>query len=305
MLPIVDYSDLRQSPAWARYLKSLGWLVEKVDGCQLYVKKFPLGLGSIVKILRFPFPSRFPLGKIDQLAKRHRAWFVKLEPRATIQDKQLVIDDFQKHGFYPSSWPLSPSKTILIDLEKTKTKLRSSFRKETRYAIRKAEANNILVGRSKEIEQFCDLWVKSMRRKGNLLVSGGEMKKIWEAFGENVYLLLAHQSADKTQPLAGLLMPVYDRVGYYFAAASTKEGNQLGAPSLLVYRAILLAKKLGGKIFDFDGVYDPRYHRATKSWQGFTRFKKGFGEEEVDFVGSFIKGYGCLARYFRFLISNC
>lgn len=305
MPPIADYSDLRQSPDWARYMESLGWLTEKVDGGQFYVKKFPFGLGSIVKILRSPFPTRFSLEKIDQLAKKHRAWFVKLEPRATVQDEQLVIDDFQKHGFYPSSWPLSPSKTILIDLEKTKTELRSGFKKETRYVIRKAETNNVLVSQSKEIEHFCDLWVKSMRKKGNLFVSGGEMKKIRKAFGENGYLLFAHRSTDQTQPLAGLLMLVYDRVGYYFAAASTNEGNQLGAPSLLVYRAILLAKKQGGEIFDFDGVYDPRYHRATKSWQGFTRFKKGFGGKEVDLVGSFIKGYGRPARFFRFLISNC
>lgn len=298
MLPIASISDLRQSPAWARYMESLGWRVEKVEGCRLYIKKLPFGLGSIIKVLRPSLP--IPFEKIGQLAKKHSAWFVKLEPRTIADGSQT---DFQEHGFYPSSWPLSPSKTTQIDLRKSKKELWSGFKKKTRNIIRRGEKCKVLIRQPKGIEQFYELWVKSMRRRGDLLTSGEEVKKIWEAFGENIYLLLAYQPSTKTQPLAGILMPVYGQIGYYFAAVSTKDGKKLGAPSLLVWQAILLAKKLGCRVFDFDGIYDPRYHRATKSWQGFTHFKKGFGGEEVDFVGSVVKGYGFLKR-FQFLLSH-
>ena len=59
-----------------------------------------------------------------------------------------------------------------------------------------------------------------------------------------------------------------------------KESNEVKA----------IAKKRGIKIFDFEGIIDPRI-KATRRWHGFTHFKRGFGGEEVTYLGSFIKFY--------------
>ncbi len=50
--------------------------------------------------------------------------------------------------------------------------------------------------------------------------------------------------------------------------------------------AILLAKKSGCKVFDFDGIYDERF--PIKTWLGFTKFKKGFGGKEIEYPGCYI-----------------
>lgn len=277
-------------------MKGLGWRVEKVDGCQIFIKQFPFGLGSVIKVLRPSLP--IPFEKIDKIAKKHRAWFVKLEPGQPFN--HLAMKQLNHHGFYPSSWPLSPSKTIRIDLKKSEKKLWADLKKETRNIIRRAIKKGVAVNQSKEVEYFCDLWVKSMRRRGNLLAASKEIKKIWRAFGKNSHLLLAHKSADRDQPLAGALIITYGKAASYIFAASTGQGNKFGAPSLIVWEAIRMAKKLGCEIFDLEGIYDSRYQRATKSWKGFTMFKKGFGGEEIAYIGSFVKCYNPFLKAFPF-----
>lgn len=290
--------DLRQSPQWAEYMKGLGWRVEKVGGCQIFIKQFPFGLGSIIKILRPSLP--IPFEQTDKIAKKYNAWFVKLEPNVPISHFLFPISHFQKYGFLPSSWPLSPSKTIRIDLKKSEKKLWTDLKKETRNIIRRAIKNGVAVNQSKEVEYFCELWVKSMRRKGSLLATGGEVRKMWKAFHENAHFLLAHQLTNKTQPLAGALIITYGKAASYIFAASTGQGNKFGAPSLIVWEAMLLAKNLGCEIFDLEGIYDSRYQRATKSWKGFSMFKKGFGRKEISYIGSFIKYYNSFLKAFPF-----
>ena len=287
-------TDLRQSPQWAKYMEALGWKVETTDNCQVYIKKLPLGLGSIIKILRSNPP--IPFEEIDKIAKKHRAWFVKLEPGIRGHRSEIIGQRSPEHGFHASQWPLTPTKTIQVDLRKSVKRLWADLKKETRNVIRKASQNHVVITQSESIEQFCYLWVKSMRRKGNLFATGEQIKNMWQAFDENAHLLLAPQLTNTTQPVAGALIITYDQVASYIFAASAEQGNKIGAPSLIVWEAILLAKKLGCKIFDFEGIYDPRCHKATKSWQGFTRFKKGFGGKEVEYVGSFIKCYNRLLQ---------
>lgn len=291
-------ADLRQSPQWAKYMKGLGWRVERVNDCQIFIKQFPFGFGSIIKILRPSLP--IPFEQIDKVAKKHKAWFVKLEPDIKNQELRTKNQELKKRGFRPSFWPLSPSKTIHLDLKKSEKNLWVDLKKETRNIIRRAIRNDVVVSQFKEIEYFCDLWIKSMCRKGNLLATDREIKKIWRAFGKNSHLLLAHKSADRNQPLAGALIITYGKAAGYIFAASTEQGNKLGAPSLVVWEAIRLAKKLGGEIFDLEGIYDSRYHRATKSWKGFTMFKKGFGGEETTYIGSFTKYYNPFLKAFPF-----
>jgi lipid II:glycine glycyltransferase (peptidoglycan interpeptide bridge formation enzyme) len=280
--------DLRQSPQWAKFMKDLGWEVEKIDNCQIFIKKLPLSLGSFVKILR-PNPP-IPFGEIDKIAKKHRAWFVKLEPNVTGNELRITNYELRRRGFHSSSWPLVPTKTLQINLTPPKEMLFKQCEKRARNAIRKAEKMGLVIGRSKSIEQFCKLWTKNMRRKGNLLASGREIKSLWEAFGRDAYLLIAKEGKIN-KPVGGTLLIKHGKTFHYMHAASSRQGNKLCAPSLLLWESILLGKKLNCQIFDLEGAYDPRFPKAQKGWRGFSHFKKGFGGKEVEYLGSFIKYY--------------
>jgi lipid II:glycine glycyltransferase (peptidoglycan interpeptide bridge formation enzyme) len=71
---------------------------------------------------------------------------------------------------------------------------------------------------------------------------------------------------------------------------STAKGRHEFATNLVVWEGILEGKRRGCRWFDFDGVRDERY-RYTKdeNWEGVTRFKVGFGGEEVTYLGAYIK----------------
>jgi lipid II:glycine glycyltransferase (peptidoglycan interpeptide bridge formation enzyme) len=57
---------------------------------------------------------------------------------------------------------------------------------------------------------------------------------------------------------------------------------------LLVWGAIKLGKKMNCLRLDFEGIADERFP-MTKKWEGFSRFKRGFGGNEVKYIGSFKK----------------
>jgi lipid II:glycine glycyltransferase (peptidoglycan interpeptide bridge formation enzyme) len=193
------------------------------------------------------------------------------------------------------------------------------MKKDTRYEIRKAQKNKIIVRRSYDIDSFIKMWHDNALHRGFWIPFKKEIKALYEAFGKNSYLLLAYQiplrlrsgQADpeftfdfaqgkqipnSKSPISGALILVSHKIAYYFHAASTSEGRQLSAPSLIVWEAMKLAKEKGCKTFDFEGILDPR-DKNTNKWGGFTHFKKGFGGREVVYPLTITKYYNPIVKF--------
>lgn len=272
--------DIRQSPLYAQYMKEIGWKVEKVGLWNAFIKQFPI-IGSFIKIQRIGKP--FPIKEIINLAKKYQAFKVVIEPNL---DFKMINGPWSMiNEIY------SPSKTILIDLTSSEQAIFNRFSEAKRRAVRRAEKNDLKVEVSTDFNQFIKLKSKQMFPLGFLFKR--EIKALWEVFGPvNATLLLSVEippaswrvsTITKNPIVAGLLLLFYQKTAYYWLAAATKEGKKLFAPTLLVWEALKLSKKKGCKVFDFEGIYDPRFPKATKSWKGFTKFKEGFGGKELDY----------------------
>jgi len=272
--------DIRQSPKWANYLQSLGWKAEKIDGVTCFYKKLPLS-GLMVKIQR---PEKLPLKQVEKFTQKHKTFLLKIEPKDE-KHAQILL----KNGFKLSRFPLSPPKTIIIDLKKSEDQLLSQMHPKTRYNTKIALRNGIKAEISNDFEAFRKVWLESQKRKKISFATTSQMEKFWQVFKEDCYLILAKDK--KGEVLAGILMPIYDQIAYYLYAGSTKEGNKLFAPTLVTWEALKIAKQKGAKVFDFEGIYDERFKGATSGWQGFSRFKKSFGGKEVSYSGAFFKTY--------------
>jgi lipid II:glycine glycyltransferase (peptidoglycan interpeptide bridge formation enzyme) len=60
------------------------------------------------------------------------------------------------------------------------------------------------------------------------------------------------------------------------------------APHLLQWEQIKYAKAQGCQNYDFWGIVNEHTKdKRGSSWEGFTRFKRGFGGQEVNYVGYF------------------
>lgn len=282
--------DVRQSPQYANYIKAIGWQVEKVGKWNAFIKKFPL-IGSLIKIQRIKPP--IPFVEIDTLAKKHRAFQIILElslsPSSPSQpDSQPTT---HPHNYHRLKSPFIPTKTLILDLKPSEEQIFNSFSKNKRRDIRIAEKNRLAIKEGSP-EQFYELKKKFLLKKKILPI--GTKKEIFplcQAFDpENFRILVAYlpcpsnssDSSYSSAPLAGLLLLFHAKTAYYWQAASTKEGNKLLAPTLLLWEAIKLAKKKGCTKFDFEGIYDDRFPQ-NRSWLGFTHFKSGFGGKELEF----------------------
>jgi lipid II:glycine glycyltransferase (peptidoglycan interpeptide bridge formation enzyme) len=268
--------DLRQTENYSKYIKAIGWKVEKRGGVYYFIRKIPF-IGSVIKIQR---PEEIRYKDIKLLGERYRALQIIIEPKDTNQELRI-----RNYGFKLSKSPYLPTKTLQIDLTHSVNKLLKDMHSKTRYNIRKAKRNNVQILKSNEIEIFANFWQeRALKERGMLLSQKNLIKSIYKSFGENVQLYLAKLD---NNILAGLLVLEADKTSYYMYAGSNTLGKKLFAPTLITWEAILEAKKRGMRVFDFDGIYDERF--PINTWKGFTRFKKGFGGREVQYPGTFVK----------------
>ncbi len=261
--------EIRQSGEYANYIKSLGWQVDKLGKWHVFIKKFPL-IGSLIKIQRTAWPLPFP--EIEALAQKCRAFQIIIEPA---NSRESAAGGEQ--SFRPLKSPFIPTKTLVKDLRLSEQAILDSFSKNKRRDIRIAQRNNFLVKEGTP-EDFLELKKQYLLKKFILPIgTRREIKNLQEAFGPKAKILVAEL---KGKVAAGTLLLFYDKAAYYWQAAATDQGKKLLAPTLLVWEAMKLSKKMGCTKFDFEGIFDERFPE-NKSWLGFTHFKEGFRGEEV------------------------
>ncbi len=268
--------DLRQTQQYARYMSSIGWEVERIAGVNYFIRKFPI-IGSFIKVQR---PGKVDYQYIDALVVKYRAFQIVIEPKNQSHKLQVI-----SHKFKLSKNPFVPAKTIQIDLRKSKEILLKEMHHKTRYNIKLGKRSKVKVKRSKDINLFADFWQDCAIRQRNMFLSQKkEIIALYKAFGTNANLLLGFKGKEL---ISGILMIKTQDLAYYMYAASSNKGKKLFAPTLNAWEAMLYAKKLGCKLFDFEGIYDERF--PLNSWKGFTRFKKSFGGKEIEHPGAFTK----------------
>jgi len=270
--------DLRQAKEYAKYMESLGWVVEE----EVFVKKLALASFSFIKYQRPNWPIDFE--KVEKVAKKYRAIQVKIEPN--VSENRKIEKEFERRGYKFDRLPMLPTKTVWLDLRKSEKQLLKEMHYKTRYNIRKNQGLKIKVVRGdkvseKTLKEFYEIYKKNTRGQKFWGVSFNQLESLFECFSKKGYLLWI-------KDLGGLVMLVADRTAYYSHNAACKEGREKFVPTLLTWEAIKLAKKMGCQRFDFEGISDPRFP-VTNKWLGFSRFKKSFGGNRIKYIGSFSK----------------
>lgn len=265
-------NDIRQTAKYAKYLKKIGWQVERIGEINYFIKKFPL-IGSVIKIQR---PENISIKKIQNLAKKHHAFQIIIEPKT-----QLDADFLENVGFRLSRNPYLPTKTLHLDLTKTQDELFSQLKKDVKYSFRKTEKLKIEeVKKVNEIGDFKKAWKRAVGLK-RYVPPVSQLKMLKKIFNEDALFLKTKDCSASAIFLLG------DNIAYYWQAFSDKKARKELFQYKIVWKGILWAKSRGAKVFDFEGIYDSRF--PNKSWEGFTHFKRSFGGHEVKYPGAFIK----------------
>ena len=267
--------DIRQSKQYADYLSKIGWIVERINNTNYFIKKLPF-LGSVMKIQR---PKNIDFEEIERLRKKHRAFQTIIEPDLSSSNSTSNHNLFISHGFKLSKSYL-PTRTLHLDLTETKQKLFINLKKDAKYAIKKTI--KIRTKETKNIEKFRKAWKKAVGYK-RYVPPLSHLNALKSSFKKNCFLYYCTSTVVQT----GAIFLRTKDVTYYWQAFTNKEGRKLQLQYKIVWEGILWAKRRGCKIFDFEGIYDERF--PNKSWLGFTHFKKSFGGYKVSYPGCYTK----------------
>ncbi len=277
--------DIRQTQEYENYLKKESWIVERIESTNYFIRKLPL-IGSLLKIQR---PGEINFKTIEKLCRKYRVFQVILEPNLTTgigaveNNHNLLIS----HGFKLSKSPYLPSKTLQIDLTQPIGKIWSGLNKDAKYGIRRGRS--VAVKKCSclsDLKEFHNAWRKSVKFT-RFIPSLKSLINLRKSFSVHRPIILTSYNVSGSIIGGVIFTRSLHDYAYYWQGFINKEGRTSLSQYSLVYQGILWAKRVGCKVFDFEGIFDERF--PNKSWLGFTHFKKSFGGKEMLYPGCYTK----------------
>ena len=245
----------------------------------------------------------FLFSEIKKIAKEKKTMFLKIDPPVPLLTKRtkVIFTNFKK-----SSSEIQPKNTLILDLTKSEEELLKEMKPKTRYNIRLAERKGVeiintkyQIPNTKYFSNFWELVEETSRRDKFASHNKDYYWKMLESccdreqkfsFPLTAKLYLAEY---KNKTIAANIVLSFGDFCVYLHGASSGEYRNVMAPYLLQWQQILDAKKTGCKAYDFWGIEESQKSVKSKvckvksDWGGITRFKKGFGGEERNYIGAY------------------
>lgn len=258
--------DIHQNSRYALAMKDNNWIILGKPGNYLFLKK----VGPL-RVAKIQHSNSVDLIWLKKMRKKYFILITYIEPG-------LLQTKIERLGLKVE--PFANSATSLIDLTLSENELLKSFKSKTRYNIGYTKRKNKLKIITKD---FNDLTTDDIQIFRTASKKWAERKKInyyEESFFNSLFKRFAnsgwiHFAYYQDKCVGTLMILKNEKTAIYYAAFTDLKGYTLFAPTLLTWTAMVTAKKDGCDIFDFGGIYDPRY-RIYRKWKGFTKFKEGF-----------------------------
>jgi len=210
--------------------------------------------------------------EIEKLAKDEMVMFLRFDPT-------FSVNEFFSEGQITSTLDVQPSKTLVLDLSKTEEELLKEMHQKTRYNIKLSEKKEVKIIET-DINRFEEFWnlLDQTSGRDNFRPHGRSYYQKMLGLEKNfIKLFFAEYNGS---PIATGVFSFFGDTVTYLHGGSSNESRELMAPHLLQWHCIKKAKELGFKYYDFHGIDEAK-------WPGVTRFKKGFGGEEINYPGTF------------------
>lgn len=287
-----------QSRVWFEFQKVLGNDVIEIssEAMSAYgvVEKSDGKFGKFFKRLYFPYGPTLDsknknkiLELIDEKARSIGVDYVRIEPISGATSKWL-----SEKGYKKMSKSFQPSNTSVIDLGSGWDKLLMEFRTSNRQGWRKAEAGALIFEKSQNIKDVDDFW--KMLKDTESRTSTHMKSK--DYFVTMVEFILKNRCGElifavhEGKRIASTIVfdDVEQRCRYYLYAASYPEARKLDAGASLVSFTIKDAIDSGLAYYDLFGVSPPDAPQDHR-WYGFSKFKRSFAGNDVEFLGDWEK----------------
>lgn len=290
-----------QSWAWGEFRKKTGVEVERVGffdngklvhALQIFFHKIPHFNGTAGYFPKGPMPDEEQMSAVQQLGKRHGAIFVKMEPNVAQPVSGVsAFDEVKKflvsQGAQPGR-PLFTKYTFQLDLRPSEEKLFAQLSSKTRYNVNLAFKKGVEIyenSTEEGLERHLEILAETTTRQGFYAHSPQYFRDMWQTLGKTGTMRIFEANYQGTV-LVSWIMFIFNGILYYPYGASRSIHRDVMASNLMMWEMIKFGKANGCKMFDMWGALGPEPDEKDP-WFGFHRFKKGFGGELVEFIGSY------------------
>lgn len=286
-----------QTWEWGDFKKTTGVEVERIglyDGKNL-ISAYQLTLHSIPKtnftigyFPKGPLPNEQMLQALVNTYKKKNVIYIKLEPNIQKKDEGDSISTLQSKFDLRKAKDIFTPNTFLIDLTKSEEKLLAQMKEKTRYNLRLAQQNGVIVeedNSNSAFESYIKLTQVTAKRQKFYTHNEEYHRKMWEVLNPAgiAHLLTAKWNGEI---LAAWILFVYKNVLYYPYGASSSENRNLMSSNLMMWEAMRFGKNIGCHTFDLWGSLGINPNKKDP-WYGFHRFKEGYGGNLVEFLGAY------------------
>jgi len=279
--------NIKQSRKWGEYLEYLGWKSLYLPQA-VRIKK--IGRWSVIKVQRPKDITEKFLDGLNNIAKKEKALFIKIEPLS--QEDATILEN---NGYRKDSSTLSPSKTIKIDLRPPLEETYKNLSKDTRQKIKKMKKENPLhilaLTNEKALKDFYGILRAVAKGKRFWIPSFGEFEVKSKALEKEGFMAIYYEDEI---PISGAYILIMENEAYYEHAAHTHKGKD-DSPYIVLWTVIKELKDRKIEALDLCGVYDERYLKLTKNWKAFSVFKSKWGGEVVKYPVQYIKYFSLVA----------
>jgi len=225
--------------------------------------------------------------ELKKEAENNNSIFLKIE-----QDQSPV--NLKSLGLKKSDKDIQARETLIFDTHRDEEEMLKGMKQKTRYNIRLAEKKGVNIFEVTEKKVAFDMFYKLLSETSQRNGFNLHPKKYYENM---VDMFFSSDSKLKQkiffaeyqgQIIACALVGYFGKRATFLHGASSDEFKNVMAPHLLHWQIIKKAHEDEIKEYDFWGIVTERTDpKKKKQWEGFSRFKMGFGGKVVEYEGAY------------------
>lgn len=290
-----------QSYQWGEFRRKTGVQVERLgffvggklqNALQMTFHKVPV-LDRYVGYYPKGFtPDEDQMAALVHLAKKYKAISIKMEPNVKKPIEQNKEDNesvkFLSKFQTEDGRALFTRYTFELDLTLSEDELMNKQSSKTRYNIKLASKKGVQIVEdtsTQGLDDYLRILAETTQRQGFYAHTPEYFKQLWESLKDDGMMKI-FKAVYEGKTLVVWIVFVFNGVLYYPYGASSSAHRDVMASNLMMWEIIRFGKAQGCRTFDMWGSLGPDPDPKSP-WYGFHRFKKGYGGELVEFIGTF------------------
>lgn len=290
-----------QSYEWGEFRKKTGVKVERLgffdqgklkSAVQITFHKVPILDRYVGYFPKGDTPDGDQMAALLQLAEKYRAISIKLEPNVKKPLENKSEDEpsvkFLHKFQVEEGRPLFTRYTFELDLTKSEDELLALQSSKTRYNLNLAKKKGVEIiedTTANGLEDYLQILAETTKRQGFYAHTPEYFRQLFETLKDGKMMHI-FKAVYEGKTLVVWIVFVFNGKLYYPYGASSGEHREVMASNLMMWEVIRFGQAQGCTSFDMWGSLGPEPDPKSP-WFGFHRFKKGYGGELVEFIGTY------------------